>query len=54
MNFKKCYSMIGGFIFIFLCFSTARKHRNVSVEHRAAEDFWVEKTELVSGQLEGK
>ncbi len=37
-----------------LSFSTAKKHRNASVEHPAAEASWVGRTELVFGQLEGR
>lgn len=42
-------------VLFFVClFFTARKHRNASAGHRAAGDFWVERTELVFVQLEGK
>lgn len=44
----------GDFSFVEPFFSAAKKHRNVSVERLAAGDSWVERTELVFGQLEGK
>lgn len=44
--------MISFFFFFF--FFTARKHRNASAVLQAAGDFWVERTELVFGPLEGE